>query len=177
MTIGTYRDYLLFNKDLFNKYIVEKLLLSLDSVKNVEGFFLNLAEKSFGILELSKVADNPSLFFKSLGKDRSYITLSNILESIFASQEIKIENIDVFNLKITVINKNQKLLGKYIGLKNEAISGYIDKSGKRYKNFKAGEYDTLEEFITVFLSRFIPINKKIKEFNIVKNEEFLVGVV
>jgi len=168
--MGSFRDFLTTNKELFNLYFLNNLISGLNAVKNVDGFFLILAEKSFGIYELSKIAGNPSMFFENLGKDRSYITICKIIESIFLSDEIVIENLDVLNLKISVINKNNKLLGKYVGFKNGELVNYIDKTNKKYKNFKVGEYTTLESFIKNFLNRFIPVNKKIKEFNILKSE-------
>lgn len=166
--MGDFRASLELYKNSFNFYFIDKLLKSLEDVKNVTGNFLVLAEASFGLYELSKLSADPSKFFKSLGKDRSYITLAKIIESIFLSNEIKILNIDNFNLEIEVINKNQKLLAKYKGVKNGSEVIYIDKSAREYKGFKAGEYETLDEFVRVFLNRFIPLNKNIQIFNIIK---------
>jgi hypothetical protein len=138
--MGDFRDSLELYKNSFNVYFIDKLLKSLEDVKNVTGNFLVLAEASFGLYELSKLSADPSKFFKSLGKDRNYKTLANIIESIFLSTEIKIENIDNFSLKIDVINKNQKLLAKYKGVKNGAEVIYIDKSSMEYKCFNYCEF-------------------------------------
>ena len=166
--MGDFRTFLTTIKELNVAVFTEQLLIFKNDVKNITGNFLILAEKAFGFYELGKISGNPTLFFESLGKDRSYETLASIIESVFLSKEILIENINNHNLKITVKNKNEKLIIDYVGTKQAETVNYIGGGAKQYKGFEAGEYETLAEFVRVFLERFIPINKKIQEFIIIK---------
>ena len=112
---------------------------------------------------IDKLDCDINLLFNGLDNTINYNGYCNILVAIFKTEKIDILYNEKGHLVINLVANNPKLFVDYVDNQNK---NYIDKNTSKYLGFKAGEWESLQSFLKMFLNKYLPAGSVLDELNI-----------
>lgn len=147
------------NIDISFGYI-NKFNNSINPIKQPTTAVIN---STFALNSIDKLGCDINLLFNGLDNTINYNGFCNLLVAIFKTEKIDVLYNEKGNLIINLVANNPNLFVDYVDGENK---NYIDKNTNKYLGFKAGEWESLQQFLKMFLNKYLPAGSILEELNI-----------
>ena len=136
------------------------------SIDSLEEPFKSFVLKAFGFDGLASFIKDPKLFFTALPNIPKYEAFVDILESIFGTRKINI-NEQIDGIAIEIISAGADIKTYYVDrLESGEEIQLVDKDNKEYIGFKNGDYSSLNWFFLHLLKRFVTAGIVVKSLTV-----------